>query len=304
MPNQQYGGRSSFFDTPAGRALTQVASGGGGGRERDVYGEGQFENGLFATMRPGLRNAVADKRGEQLLRELEADEPWVSHDPGNPEMESTMGAFAKPRDFYVDPRVARKEADRQSRFMEAMQVDDLEGLLAPGQTSRAVAQAKAVGKAGQEVEDYGHELEAKRYWDPMTHSMGEESDARKIRLATEPANIAARSRENVQDMKGDSASEVAQIRQLAQMLGVLPKVAAGGGFGVDSEGKPLPPPKSVSDNATGQFNRALGAPAQKLPPEVEAEIQRGLSMGAVGPTGQPATREEIIAHLQKLGRIR
>lgn len=294
MPNNSYGGRSSFFDTPAGRALTQVAQ--GGDRERNTFGEGQFENGLFATMRPGLRNAIADKRGEQLLRELESDTPFVT-DIG-------PGFDGAPRSFYVDPKVARQEDSRQRTFRTMMQADELDDLLAPGQNRRAADQARAVGMAGQDVEDYGNKLAAERYWDPMTHSMGEEADARKIRLATEPARIADESRRAVQGMKGESAEEVAQIRQLAALLGVLPKVAAGGGFGVGPDGKPLGPPKAVSDAAGNALQSGLGAPAQRFDPQTEAEIQRGLDMGAIGPSGQPATRDEIIAHLKKLGRIR
>jgi hypothetical protein len=225
------------------------------------------------------------------------------------------GAFGARPEFYIprtmDP-IANRERTRQAGDMTARQDEGLQQELQPLEDLRNAATLRMKGRAAQDTADYGAGLEAKRYWDPMTHSMIEESDQRKIRLATEPARIAANSREQVADITGDSRVDAARARvpdQLTQALGLVPKVAAAGGFGVDREGNRLAPPENIQRSTTDALSRMMsgaqgGVQAPRYSPDIEAEIQRGLSLGVAGPSGAPATREEIAAHLRQLGRIK
>lgn len=215
------------------------------------------------------------------------------------------------RPAYYDPRsmdpIANRERARQTRDQGARQEEGLAQDLQPLEDMRNAATLRMKGRTLEDVKDYGQSLQAKRYWDPMTHSAGEEEFGRKSFLATEPARVAGDAR--VEEALAEERARVEAARlgrpdPTTQALGLIPKVQAGGGFGVDGKGNAMPPPSNLQQGTVDALTRMMGGAQPKLAPEVEAEIQRGLSMGVAGPSGAPATRDEIIAHLKALGRIK
>lgn len=278
MPqSQRYGGMSNFFDSPAGRALYDT--GNGGGNDLGVSAQG----GLFATMRPGLRNAIADAYGSNMLNELERKRgSVVDLGPG------LGGETSRP--FYVDPRIADAELGRDQFRKNSMLEEEMTGVADTNRYRRAA-----------EGEDYAAELGAKRYWDPSTYSMNADVDARKMRLATEPARIAAESRENVATTTGQSRVQTANAtaggRLGQEAIRSYDDWVKSGAFGIDERtGMPKEPPPEVANFMQGLLGRSAGATSRPLDAGLEAEIDRGVRSGY--------TREEVIQYLQSIGRIK
>jgi hypothetical protein len=307
MPNSSYGGRSQFFETPAGRALTDLSL---GGAPRGAAGG--FPGGAMESMRPSLRNALSDAAGEEMLNNIRRRQPWVSHDEGNPDV---PGMFGQPRDFYVDPAVAAGEDSRQRNFMGAMQEFDLDYGLKDTAARRGAVDA-------QDIADYTGRREASRYFDPMQQAVRGDDFRRKLQLSTEPARIAADSRADVATAQADARVSAAQAGERARMfassMDLIPELTRSGVFGRDRRGNPIAPDPEVSQQAIETMRRILsgggraggaggagmgggmpgggmmpgGGGAPQITPEMEPYIQAGYSP------------EEVIAHFQKTGRIR
>ena len=277
MPRSQYGGMSNFFDSPAGRALMQTA-----GEQEPSFGAGA-QGGLLATMRPGLRNALADAYGRDQLDSLERKRgSVVDLGPG------LGGETSRP--FYVDPRIADAETARGQFRSNAMLEDELTGMQETGAYRR-----KAEG------DDYAADLAARRYWEPRSYSMREDDMQRKLRLATEPARIAADSREQVASTTGASRVSTAQATAGGRLTGEAIKNyddwVKSGAFGIDERtGMPKTPPPEVANFMQNLLGRTAGATSQPMSPDIEAEIDRGVRVGY--------SRDEIVAHLRQIGRIK
>jgi hypothetical protein len=289
MPTK-YGGMSSFFDSPAGKALATVGRGGDAGGDVGLGPAG----GLFATMRPGLRNALADSFGEEQLRQLDRRKPTRIDYADGP----ADGGLGQRPEFYIpetmDP-IANMETARQQARSNFMQDDELEGIRDTGARRREA-----------EGEDYASSLAAKRYWDPMTYGMREDDMARKMRLATEPARIAADSRENVAATTGGSkvaaAGATANGRTQQSFINSLDDMVQKGVFGFEKgpdgkvQGKQ---PSPEAQKFFSQFLTQAGGGAGGgggLDPAVEAEVQSWEQKGY--------SRDEILQHFKQIGKIK
>jgi hypothetical protein len=281
---------SSFFDTPAGKALYAVGQGGGAGPQVPA-GAG---DDLFGAMRPSLRNTIADEYGSNLLRGLERRKPSRIEYADGP----AAGAFGDRPEFYIpetdDPIAAMETARQQAR--RNFDVD--EPMEAERHTGALRREAEGV--------DYGAELAGKRYWDPRTMSAREDAFRRSSFLATEPARLAGDARVeqalSAERARVQAAGITAGGRNQQELIRSFDDMVRNGAFGLDAKGMPLQPPPAVANFFQQFLGRTVGAAGQ-FSPEIEDQIARGLQAGLVTAAGTPATREDIIQHLRQSGKI-
>lgn len=257
MPTN-YGGKSMFFDSPAGKALSDLSVMPDDGGDLGVGPAG----GMFATMRPSLRNALSDKYGEEMLSELER----------------------RPMQRWQQSERALQETNPMYRESAAWE----DALL------------------GADLADFGGERTARRYFDPMTAAMRSDQYGRQLKLATEPARIAADSR--AEQAAKDAAAKVQAAQatasgRLGQVgMNLLPELVKAGAFGRDRRGNVLQPDAATLKTATEAISRILAGSGvgpggqQAYSPDIEKLIQQGVDAGA--------TREEAIGWLQANGYIR
>jgi len=307
----EYRGKSQFFKSPAGRALAQLQM------PDDVEQSGAPMPG----MRSGLRSALANAEGEARLRTLRRGEPTVFEREGSPDV---PGVFGQPRqEFYIPDRddpIAAAETARQQGRANAYLEEDLAAQIEPTMAGRA-----------EDIRDFQESRATRRYYDPQNFARGADEFARKFRLATAPAQLAAGSRERVADITGQSRIGAVEARRPSPeelALENFPDMARGGGFGIDPRtGRPMGAPEDVQRDAVDLIRRMLqgggvtggrgggagpgggggvapgGPPGASYSPDDEALIAQGTA--AVDPdTGQPFTRAQVIEYLRSKGMIR
>lgn len=278
--------RSSFFDSPVGRGLLDVADAPAAGRGGRVPPE---MPGLAGFMRPSLRNALADATGEAALLELESEAPFLVEDPGSPDM---PGVFGQPRTRVINPR------ETLPPHLQQMRAEDQFRRGYGVETELGAERERSSLHNQAEADDYSAGLAARRYWDPYTQSMLADEHGRKMALATEPARLAASSRENVASTTAagrvGTAQATASGRLGQEAIRSYDDWIAKGAFGFDDRGYPLPPPPEVENFMRRFLGQSTGQPS--FTPEQEALIQQGVNDGH--------SREEVVAYLRSIGRLK
>jgi len=156
--------------------------------------------GMFATMRPGLRNALSDAAGEQALSDLEDRQPTVFHRPGSSVLPGFLG---QPMDEVYDPDtdapIAAAERDRQRAARGVDYDNSLHDVYDPLEAQRE-----------QRLKDIGAAGDLSRYWEPSEQARQTQEFGRKYDLTTDPARIAAGNRLDVANVAGGAKVEAAQ----------------------------------------------------------------------------------------------
>ncbi len=269
---------------PLDRSYGVPAGGGRGVRAlQQLGGDGGPEDVPAGTMRPGLKNALSDASGMEALRQLERRQPTKIdyHDgPAN-------GAFGDRPEYYI-PDTMDDDADAERGRQQARANFDVE------EPMRSQSELRSLTNKAEGL-DYTANLASRRYWDPYTHSMMVEQDQRKNDIVNGPAAIAANSRDYVANATNASRENIASQQQPARdataagaVLSGVGSAGRGGAFGIDpATGMPQAPPPNL-------LERLL--PQQKFDAGTESEIQRGVQAGY--------SRQEVVDHLKKIGRIK
>lgn len=212
-----------------------------------------------------------------------------------------MASWQEP-DYQGEDLAARAKTAEELRLDEMQRGGDIEGKLAetyePGMYER-----KARG--GAQAVDALAELAAKRYWDPMTHSMNQEQFQQKFDLATQPAVIAATSRADQAEAAANarirSAEETTRGRLGSAAASMIPALIKSGAFGRDRKGNPIMPDEATQKAALDAIQGILGGVSggggadEKFDAQTEALIARGVNAGA--------SRQEVIGYLRQRGLI-
>lgn len=204
---------------------------------------------------------------------------------------------------WEEPDYEGANLEQRQRNAADIQLDtqqksgDIAGHLAETYEPGAYAR-RAVGAA--QSADAVAKAAADRYWDPMTHSMNDELYNRKFELGTTPAEIAAKSRGYVADTAAGAKLGEANIEAPSDAIAALAKLIGAGGYGTNPKtGDKTPAPPAVQNQIASMLQRVLsgGGDQTTFDPAMEKEIA-----GAMQATG--SSRQEVIDHFKKIGRIR
>lgn len=194
---------------------------------------------------------------------------------------------------YEGEDIAERDRISTDQRLDAMQRGgDIQGGLAEKYEPGAFAR-KAEGA------DYADDLEDQRYWTPRHQSRLADDYARKYALMTAPATIAGQSRENVATTGAGAKMGEARTELQGDSLSALAKLIGAGMFGTDPKtGDTIAPPPEAQAQIMEALRRAMaGGQSETFNPGMEQEIA-----GAMEASG--ASRQEVIAHFRKIGRIR
>jgi hypothetical protein len=253
-----------------------------GGRALQALGGGPGDDGESQTgdMRPGLRNALADASGSEALRQLARRQPMKIDYKDGP----ANGPFGDRPEYYI-PETMDPIANAETARQEARANFDVK------EPMDAEAERRGIRNKAEGV-DYGNKLAADRYWDPMTYSQREDESARKLELATAPAATAAGGKVDVAEVM----KAIAAMQQPAKDAAGAGTALAGVGNATRSGVFGSDPNTNIASPPSADLLRQLIPGGQRLSPGEEAEISKGVQAGY--------SREEVIAHLRKLGRIK
>lgn len=188
------------------------------------------------------------------------------------DMSRRKDAFDDAQDAKYEPREAGRKLDLAQKF-------------GPG-----------MARAQAEVGDINSEAEARREFLPHRSNLRDEEFSRRRELTLGPAQTAADGRLAAESVKAQGVVGAAQARRpdTANLAGqAIANMTRSGAFGVDAQGRPMPPPPELQQQAmdvlmemlsggggAGQTVPGQGAPQGAAPPMTEGIPPRNPQVGA------------------------
>ena len=254
MPSN-YSGRSQVFDSPALRALGGIG-----------FDQGEL---MSPMIRRKLLNTAALGQIEDVTRERQRNELHSAPDP----VSGTIAWRDSDLDDYREDEAARSKFGRDTDFRS--QIADYE-------TPRA-------NEREQDTLDTRMRGDVRRFYDPAATAMRGDEYARKLRLSTEPARIAAGGRYATQGLENQGDATVAGIKANtmtdADTLKAIAAFLQAGGAGRQRNGQPMGPSGPLAEQASGVVSNMLGNigggrdAGGGLTPQEQAFVQQAVQEG-------------------------